>query len=119
MQQKFQQKQAFFLKADFQSQILSIPLQGSTTGTSAGSNETTTNGSKGGAKTYTAGIKWILNPNTRVLLNYSYTKFDTPFNPVDVNTTTTVGALGSNGTSTTAGDISNEKLLMLRTQFAF
>ena len=94
-------------------------FQGSTTGTSAGSNETTTNGSKGGAKTYTAGIKWILNPNTRVLLNYSYTKFDTPFNPVDVNTTTTVGALGSNGTSTTAGDISNEKLLMLRTQFAF
>jgi phosphate-selective porin OprO/OprP len=30
------------------------------------------------ADTWTAGVKWILNPNTRILLNYAETKFDTP-----------------------------------------
>jgi len=30
------------------------------------------------AKSYTAGIKWITDPNTRFLLNYVYTDFDTP-----------------------------------------
>ena len=60
----------------------------------------------GGAKTYTAGIKWQLNSNMRVLANYSHTKFDTPFNPVDL--------------ATTAGQtITKEDILMVRTQFAF
>lgn len=30
------------------------------------------------AESWTGGAKWILNPNARILLNYIYTKFDTP-----------------------------------------
>lgn len=51
------------------------------------------------ASTWTAGVKWILNPNTRVMLNYVNTKFDTPI---------TVGSL-----------VDNEKAIMARAQFNF
>jgi len=57
----------------------------------------------GGAKTYTAGIKWQLNPNMRVLANYSHTKFDYAFTPVDI----------------ASGTITKEDILMVRTQFNF
>jgi len=60
----------------------------------------------GGAKTYTAGIKWQLNPNMRVLANYSHTKFNDAFNPVDLST-----ASGQT--------ITKEDILMVRTQFNF
>ncbi len=42
------------------------------------------NGCTSGAQTYTAGVKWILNPNMRVLMNYSRTKFDNAWNHFDV-----------------------------------
>lgn len=58
---------------------------------------------EGGAKTYTAGLKWTLNPNIRMLLNYSHTKYDDKFIPVDVAT----------------GSVDKEDLIMLRTQVAF
>jgi hypothetical protein len=51
-------------------------------------------------------MNWILNPNARVMLNYSMTQFDTSFYPVDVGTVTS---------SSKVGDKSNA--LMLRTQF--
>ena len=54
-------------------------------------------------KTYTAGIKWQLNPNMRVLANYSHTKFDTAFTPVDMTTQ----------------PINKEDMIMVRTQFNF
>lgn len=71
-------------------------LQGSTTSANTGG--------KGGAKTWTAGLKWQLNPNMRMLLNYSRTKYDTAFAPLDV-----------------VGGVVNDKedILMLRTQLAF
>ncbi len=91
-------------------------FQGSTsnqsgTATTNGLNTSTTNGSNGGAKTYTAGIKWILNPNMRVLLNYSHTKFDYAFRPIDV------AALGT--TNANVKTIDSEDLIMLRTQLSF
>jgi len=52
--------------------------------TGTGAANSRQQGSTDGAKSYTAGIKWILNPNTRVLLNYVHTKFDTAFAPIDV-----------------------------------
>ncbi len=58
----------------------------------------------GGAKTWTAGLKWQLNPNMRMLLNYSRTKYDDAFIPVDVEN----GKLND-----------KEDILMLRTQLAF
>jgi phosphate-selective porin OprO/OprP len=59
------------------------------------SDVTTTNGAVADAGTareqgsdqvrsYTAGIKWIVNPNVKFVLNYVRTDFDTPFAPIDV-----------------------------------
>jgi phosphate-selective porin OprO/OprP len=71
-----------------------------------GQNTATADGSAcgGGAKSYTAGLKWVLNPNMRMLLNYTHTKFDNAFAPVDVSS-----------------GVKNDKedLIMLRTQVAF
>ena len=58
-----------------------------------------------GAKTFTGGIRWILNPNVVLKGNYSYTKFDDAFGPLDV-------------TGATAA-VKDEKLLTFRTQFMF
>lgn len=66
---------------------------------------------KGGAKSYTAGLKWILNPNVLFKLNYTHTKFDEAFAPIDIGTTRTV----AQGTKT----IDSEDLIMMRGQFAF
>lgn len=72
-------------------------VQGSVTGSGSGSTS--------GAKTYTGGVRWILNPNVVIKGNYSYTKFDNAFAPIDVTGATAV--------------IKDEKLLMFRTQFMF
>jgi phosphate-selective porin OprO/OprP len=66
----------------------------------------TTNGNKAGAKTYTAGIRWILNPNLILKANYAQTNFDYAFKPIDV-------------TSATTGAVDKERLLMFRTQYMF
>jgi phosphate-selective porin OprO/OprP len=63
----------------------------------------TANAYGGGAQTYTAGVKWQLTPNMRVLANYSHTKFDDKFGPTD----------------TTLTNVNKEDLLMMRTQFSF
>jgi len=54
--------------------------------------------------TYTAGIKWILNPNARVLFNYSRTRFGNEWEHFDLND---------------AKLMKHEDLVMMRTQFAF
>jgi len=57
-----------------------------------------------GAKSYTAGLKWILNPNLLFKLNYTYTKFDYKWDHFDVG-----------GTKF----LENEKILSLRGQWMF
>lgn len=93
-------------------------FQGSTSNQDATNNTSVVasgaNGSNGGAKTYTAGIKWILNPNMRVLLNYSHTKFDNAFKPIDVSTTIAGGSSNAN-----VQTVDSENLIMLRTQLSF
>jgi phosphate-selective porin OprO/OprP len=74
-------------------------------------NGTSTASTKSGAKTYTGGVRWILNPNVVIKANYAYTKFDDAFKPIDVT--------GSTGVKDGAGFIKDEKLLMIRTQFMF
>ena len=69
-------------------------------------------GCKSGAKTYTAGLKWILNPNVQFKLNYMHTTFDDPWIHYDVN-----GRGSSAATSTEY--IKKEDLVMFRTQYAF
>jgi phosphate-selective porin OprO and OprP len=65
---------------------------------------TSATGCSSNVKTYTAGIKWILNPNVRFMVNYVYTDFKYPFKPIDV-----VGA----------STIEKEELLTVRTQYTF
>jgi len=74
-------------------------------------NAGSTSSTEAGAKTYTGGIRWILNPNVVIKANYSHTRFDTEFAPIDVT--------GSTGVKDGAGKIKNEDLLMIRTQFMF
>ncbi len=73
-------------------------VQGSLNGSSA-------SGVESGAKTYTGGVRWILNPNVVVKGNYSYTRFDNLFAPIDVTGATAL--------------VKDEKLLMFRTQYMF
>jgi phosphate-selective porin OprO and OprP len=77
-----------------------------------GLTQTSVNGCKSGAKTYTAGLKWILNPNVQFKLNYMYTKYDDAWIHYDVN------GQGSSAASSTAY-IKKEDLVMFRTQYAF
>jgi phosphate-selective porin OprO/OprP len=62
----------------------------------------TSTGSKGG-KTDTFALNWILNNNARAMLNYSETKFDTSFTPID----------------TSGNKIDKERTISLRTQVNF
>ena len=68
-------------------------------------NEYSADGATSGAKTYTAGIRWILNPNMIIKANYAQTNLDNNLAPLDV-----VGATAV---------IDKERLLSFRTQFMF
>jgi len=63
-------------------------------------------GSQGGAKSYTAGINWLVSPNARVMLNYTYTKYDYAFTPIDI-------------AGGTRNAIDDEKIVGVRTQLMF
>ena len=62
------------------------------------------NGCKASSTTYTAGIKWILNPNAMVKLNYSRTNFGYTWEHFDLDD---------------SRRMNKEDLLMMRTQFTF
>jgi len=68
------------------------------------SGSSSASGVKSGAKTYTAGVRWILNPNLIVKANYAHTDFDSAFKPLDV---------------TSVNPLDKERLLMFRTQYMF
>ena len=110
---------AFDVK-DTESNCASCRFQGSVnnfTNTATNLNNTfegVSNGQgDGGAKTYTAGLKWILNPNMRFMLNYAHTKFDNGFKPIDV------GTVAGSPVNTNVKDIDSEDLIMLRGQVSF
>jgi phosphate-selective porin OprO/OprP len=78
-----------------------------------GSAQADVTGCKSGAKTYTAGLKWILNPNVLVKLNYMHTRFDNEWQHYDVNPTSATAA------NAQTPFIKKEDLLMFRTQYTF
>jgi phosphate-selective porin OprO/OprP len=86
-------------------------IQGSVSPQLSGNNtctdgrSTSASACSAGAQSYTAGIKWILNPNVRFMVNYVYTDFKYPFKPIDV-------AAGPS-------HIEKEELLTIRTQYNF
>ncbi len=84
-------------------------FQGSTSITTSDNNYGKVGGATGGAKTYTAGLKWTLNPSVRVLLNYAHTDFDYGFAPIDVSTVS----------GSAVAKIDKVDTLMMRTQIAF
>ena len=69
-------------------------------------NSVAGNSPTSGAKTYTAGIRWILNPNMIIKANYAQTNLDNAFAPLDV-----VGIVST--------PVDKERLLSFRTQFMF
>jgi phosphate-selective porin OprO/OprP len=77
---------------------------GGVTGTQDGA------GCGGGAKSYTASIKWVMNPNMLIKANWTHTKFDNEFSPIDLAT--------SRGVTNTK-PINSEDLLMIRGQWMF
>ena len=66
--------------------------------------ENSVNGCKASATTYTAGIKWILNPNAMVKLNYSRTNFGNDWQYYDLDD---------------AKVIKKEEIVMMRSQITF
>jgi phosphate-selective porin OprO/OprP len=74
-------------------------LQGTLTGSG------TANGTKSKADTYTAGIRWILNPNVVFKVNYAYTNLGRNYAPIDITNSTAV--------------VSSESLFMTRLQYMF
>jgi phosphate-selective porin OprO/OprP len=68
----------------------------------------------GGATSYTAGVKWVMNPNMLIKANYTFTDFDNAFYPIDIGTKGTGGRTASN-----LEKISHENLFMVRGQYAF
>jgi len=81
-------------------------LQGNLSQYASGkTNEISADGATSGAKTYTAGIRWILNPNLVIKANYAQTNLDYKLAPIDVANATAV--------------MDKERLLMFRTQYMF
>jgi phosphate-selective porin OprO/OprP len=84
-----------------------VRVQGTSNCNGAGQTEATTeasiDGCKSTATTYTAGLKWILNPNAMIKLNYSRTNFGDDFKYYDVAERV----------------LNKENLLMMRTQYTF
>jgi phosphate-selective porin OprO/OprP len=78
-------------------------FQGTLDGTSA-------SGVKSKANTYTAGIRWILNPNVIFKVNYAYTKLGNNYAPIDLEQ--------SSGSSAQAV-VNSEQLFMTRMQYMF
>jgi phosphate-selective porin OprO/OprP len=62
------------------------------------------------ATTYTAGIRWLLNPNAVVKVNYAYTKLGNNYAPID---------LEQSGGTVNSADVGAESLFMTRLQYMF
>jgi phosphate-selective porin OprO/OprP len=78
---------------------------------------TAANSCNGGATSYTAGVKWIWNPNIMFKANYTYTDYDNAFYAIDIGAKTP----RVTGSTPNAGlkKIDHEDLFMIRGQYSF
>jgi phosphate-selective porin OprO/OprP len=97
----------------FQGSVDTINSKFDTCAGSAGSGTASLTGSNcgGGAQSYTASLKWILNPNLLFKANYTHTSFDNAFAPIDLGSST--------ARATMIKTIDHEDLLMFRGQLMF
>jgi phosphate-selective porin OprO/OprP len=72
----------------------------------------------GGAKSYTAGVKWVWNPNMMFKVNYTYTDYDNAFYAIDIGAKTP-RASATSGANTGLKLIDHENLFMVRGQYSF
>jgi phosphate-selective porin OprO/OprP len=72
----------------------------------ANSTSRAASGCNAGAKTYTAGIKWILNPNVMVKAAYSRTNYDDAWAHYDLD-------------ASSANRMKHEDIISIRSQFTF
>ena len=75
-----------------------------TTSTTATSSSSNINSCSSKSTTYTAGVKWILNPNLMVKFNYSRTNFGNEWEYYDLDD---------------SQRLNKENIYMMRTQYAF
>ena len=98
---------AFSAAASSSEMTLGTRVQGTSscngTGMKEAKTEATIDGCKSTATTFTAGLKWILNPNAMIKLNYSRTNFGDDFKYYDLDERV----------------LNKENLLMMRTQYTF
>jgi hypothetical protein len=82
--------------------------QGTLSCTTGGEVKTTSIGGSSGceskSKTYTGGVKWVLNPNAMVKFNYSRTNFGNQWEHFDLQD---------------SKKMKHEDIIMMRTQFTF
>jgi len=100
-------------------------FQGATQNLTSGKIDECTSSNRGdcdgGAKSYTAGLKWVMNPNMLIKGSYTYTDFDNGFYRVDIGSKVN----GVRSTTSTSGVtnslklIDHENLLMIRGQYMF
>jgi len=70
-------------------------------------------GCSSGANTWTAGIKWILNPNVMVKAAYSRTRYDNAFHYYDIGSSTSAAS------TVIGGLMKTEDIFSVRGQFTF
>jgi phosphate-selective porin OprO/OprP len=87
----------------FQGNLSSYQTTASSNGSTSSENSAA---AKSKATTYTAGIRWILNPNIVVKANLAHTKLGYNYTPIDIG-------------SANAASVNSETLFMTRLQYMF
>ena len=76
-------------------------------------------GCDGGAKSYTASVKWVMTPNMLIKANWTYTDFDNAILPIDILAAKYTAGGQAERSLANNKPIDHENLLMIRGQYMF